>query len=79
VRAGRRAAVCVVAKGVNVHTTLGIGIVARDIVGDGGGIGLRGLLEGDGALDVGVTAENCDYTLRETMSAKVPMTVVVKL
>jgi len=78
VRAGRRAAVCVIAKGVNVHTTLSIGIVARDVEGDGGGIGLRGLLESDSALNVGVTAENCDYTLRETMSASVPMADVVR-
>jgi len=77
VRAGGRAAVGVVAKGVNVHATLGVGIVARDVEGDGGSIRLRGLLEGDGALDVRVSTENCDYNWRRSLSAVAPMAFVV--
>jgi len=37
VRAGGCAAVGVVAKGVNVHTTLSVGVVASDVPCDGGG------------------------------------------
>ena len=61
VRAGRCAAVGVVAELVDVEATLGIGVVARKVVGDGGGAGLGGLLEGHLAGDLGVTAEdsNC--------------------
>jgi hypothetical protein len=55
-----RAAVGVVAKGVHVHATLGVGVVASDVVGDGGGGGFAGLLEGYGALDVRVSAEDGD-------------------
>jgi hypothetical protein len=62
VGAGRGAAVGVVAEGVDVHAALGIGIVAGDIPRYGGGGALVLLLEGDGALDVGVTAEDSDYT-----------------
>lgn len=58
VRASAGAAVGVVAEGVDVHAALGVGVVAGDVVGDGGRGTLRGLLEGDGALDVGVTTEN---------------------
>ena len=54
------AAVSVVAKSVDVHATLSVGIVARDIIGDGGWGTLGVLLEGHGALDIGVTTENCD-------------------
>lgn len=60
VRAGAGAAVGVVAEGVDVHSALGVGVVAADVPGDGGVGGLGGLLEGYGALDVGVTAEDCD-------------------
>jgi len=34
--------------------------VAFDVVGDGGGGGFGGLLEGYGASDGGVTTEDCD-------------------
>ena len=57
-RAGRGAAVGVVAKGVDVHAALGVRVVAGDVPGQGGGGGLGLLLEHDGALDVGVTTED---------------------
>ena len=62
VRTGRGAAIGVVAELVDVEATLGIGILASDVPGDGGWRGLGRLLEGDSALDVGVTAEdsNCE-------------------
>jgi len=55
---GGGAAVGVVAEGVDVHATLGVGVVAGDIPGDGGGGRLRGLLEGDGAADLRVTTDD---------------------
>lgn len=59
-RAGTGAAVGVVTELVDVHAALGGGIVAFDIVGDGGGAGLGRLFEGDGAADGGVTTEDCN-------------------
>ena len=59
------AAVGVVAEGVHVDATLSVGIVAGDAPCDGGGRGLGVLGEGHGALDVGVTTENCDYSLHQ--------------
>ena len=59
-RAGRGTTVGVVTELMDVHATLGVGVVACDVVGDGCWGGLGGLLEGDGSLDVGVTAEDCD-------------------
>jgi len=58
VRTSRSASVGVVAEGVDVHAALGIGVVAGDVPGQGGGRRLRLLLEDDGAPDVGVTPEN---------------------
>jgi hypothetical protein len=60
VRASGRAPIGVVAKGVDVHSTLSVGVVAGDVVGDGRWAALRVLLEGDGALDLGVSTEDCD-------------------
>lgn len=60
VRAGRGAAVGVVTKGVDVETTLRVGVVAGDVVGDGGRGTLRSLLEDDGAGDLGVSSKNAD-------------------
>ena len=37
VRTSTGAAICVVAELMNVHATLGGGVVAADVVGDGGG------------------------------------------
>lgn len=67
VRAGRGAAVGVVAKGVDVEATLGVGVIAGDVVGDGGRGTLRGLLEDDGAGDLGVSSEdsNCSSSLAD--------------
>ena len=62
-RTGRGAAVGVVAEGVDVHATLGIGIVASEVPGDGGRGGLGSLLEGDGAGHLGVTTDDSDYTV----------------
>lgn len=61
VRAGRCAAVSVVTKGVDVEATLGIGVVASDVPGDGGGSRLGLLHKGDGTGDLGVTTDdgNC--------------------
>jgi hypothetical protein len=58
--ASARAAVGVVTEGVDVHAALRVGVVARHIPGDGGLGALGCLLEGHGALDVGVSTENGD-------------------
>lgn len=58
--AGRSATVGVVTKGVDVHATLGVRVMAGDVPGDGGGRRLGGLLKDHGALDVGVTTEYRD-------------------
>jgi hypothetical protein len=57
---GTGAAVGIVPEGVNVHSTLGVGVVTRDVPRDGRLATLRGLLEGHGAFDVRVSAENSD-------------------
>ena len=59
-RAGRGAAVGVVAKGVDVHATLGVGVVAGDVPGDGGRGRLVLLLEDDRARNLGVTPDDSD-------------------
>ncbi len=61
VRASRGAAIRVVAKGVDVHATLGAGVVAGDVPADLGRARLRILLERDGARDLGVTADDAHY------------------
>lgn len=60
-RSRRSAAIGVITELMNMHATLGRGVAAGNIVGDGRGRGLGGLLEGDGAADFGVAAEdgNC--------------------
>lgn len=60
-RAGAGAAVGVVTELMDVHATLGTRVVARDVPGDAGGRGLRGLLEGHLSGDLGVSSEdgNC--------------------
>ena len=59
-RSGACAAVGVITEGVYMHATLGAGIVAGHIPRDRGLGALGLLLEGDGALDVGVSTENGD-------------------
>ena len=58
VRTGGGAAVGVVTKGVDVHATLGIGVVAGDVPRDSGRGGLGSLLKGDGSGDLGVTTDD---------------------
>jgi hypothetical protein len=58
VRTSGGAAVGVVTELVDVEATLGVGVVALDVPGDGGGRVLVGLLEGDSAGDLGVTTED---------------------
>lgn len=57
-RASGSASVGVIAEGVDVESSFGVGIVTSDVPGDGGGSRLGLLLEDDGAGDLGVTAEN---------------------
>lgn len=52
------AAIGVVTKGMDVHATLGIGIVAGDVPADSSGSRLRLLLEGDGTRDLGVSTDD---------------------
>jgi hypothetical protein len=61
VRTGRGAAVGVVTEGVDVEAALGVGVVAGEVPGDGGGSRLGRLLEHDRAGDLGVTTEDSDY------------------
>ena len=58
-----RAAIGVVAEGVDVHAALGVGIVALDVVGDCCLGALGGLFESYCALDIGVSTENGDCDL----------------
>lgn len=59
-RASRGAAICVIAEGMNVHTTLGVRIVSGDVPGNSSGSGLGLLLEGDGTRDLGVSTDDSD-------------------
>lgn len=61
-RTGASAAVGVVAELMDMHSTLCVGIVARDVVGNGSGRILVRLLEGDGALDFRVSTEDSNYS-----------------
>lgn len=70
-RTSRGAAIGVITELVNVEGTLGIGVVALDVPGDGGGGTLAGLLEGHGAGDLGVTAENSNWRI-ESVRARRP-------
>lgn len=59
-RTSRSASVGVVTEGVDVHATLSVGIVAGDVPCDAGRAGFGLLLEGDGALDGGLTTDDGD-------------------
>ena len=56
----RGAAVGVVTKYMDVHATLGIGIVARNVPSDGSWARFRVLFEGNSALDGGVTTNDAN-------------------
>ena len=60
VRTSRGTAVGVVAELVDVHSSLGVGVVAGNVVGDGGGRGLGVLLKAHDARDFGVSAKDGD-------------------
>jgi hypothetical protein len=60
------AAVGIVTELMDVHATLSAGIVTSDIPRDGGGRGLRVLLESDGSSDLGVTSDLCNCRQRIT-------------
>jgi hypothetical protein len=68
VRASGGAAVGVVTELVNVESTLGVGVVAGDVPGDGGRGALVSLLKGDGAGDLGVTTEDSNCRYKRSMS-----------
>jgi hypothetical protein len=68
VGAGGGAAVGVVTELVDVDATLSIGVVTSDVPGDGGWGGLGFLLEGNGARDLRVTSNGCDYTRKNKVS-----------
>lgn len=72
-RAGGGAAVGVVTVGVNVHATLGAGIMAGNVPADGRLGTLRGLLESDGTGDLGVSTEdgNCTCNMSATHVSRV--------
>jgi hypothetical protein len=55
------AAVRVVTELVDVDATLGVGVVASEVPGDGGGGVLISLLEGHSAGDLGVATDGCYY------------------
>ena len=57
------ASIGVVAKLVDVHASLGGGIATLDVISDGRGRRFRRLLEGDGASNGRVTAEDCDCSV----------------
>jgi hypothetical protein len=57
----RCASICVVAELVDVHATLGIGIMAGNVPCDGRRGRLVGLLEGDGTGNLRVASNKCNY------------------
>jgi len=61
VGSGGGATIGIVTKLVDVHATLSIGVVASDIPCNGSWGGFRFLLEGNGAGNLRVTSEGCNY------------------
>ena len=66
VRSRGSAAIGVVTKLMDVHTSLSIGIIACDIPADSGWGRLGFLLEDHGAGDLGVTSDRCNCSQRAT-------------
>lgn len=62
-RPGRGTAVRVIPELMDMHASLGVGVVARDVVHDLGRARLGLLLERHGALDFGVSAQDGDYDI----------------
>lgn len=60
-RASGGASVGVVTELVDVEASLGVGVVAGDVPGDGGRSRLGGLFEGDGSGNLGVTTEDGNW------------------
>jgi hypothetical protein len=60
-RTSRCAAVGVITELMDVHAPLGIGVVASDVPCDGGRGRLSRLLEGNGASDLRITSNECNY------------------
>jgi hypothetical protein len=61
VRTSRSASIGVVTKLMDVHSTLRVGVVTSNVVGDCGWAGLRVLSEGYGSADLGVTADDSNW------------------
>ena len=66
-RASGGAAISIIAELMDVHASLGVGVVAGDVVGDCGRGAFVGLLEGHLAGDLGVSSNNGDC--RELVSS----------
>ncbi len=60
VGSGRRAAVGIVAKLVDVHAALGVGVVALDVPADGGGAVLARLLKRHYPAHLAISPDDCD-------------------
>ena len=70
VRSGRCATIGVVTKLMDVEATLSIGIISSNVPGDDGGGEFGILLEGNGALDLGVTSNGSNCGDGSTRSAR---------
>ena len=70
VGSGGCAAVGVITELVDVHATLSIGVITRDIPCDGGRGGFGVLLEGDSSSDLRVTSDGCNYNRGRHMVSK---------
>ena len=60
-RTSRGTAVRIVTELMDVETSFGVGIIAADVVGDGGGTGFGRLLKGHGPRDFRVSSKDGDY------------------
>ncbi len=54
-------AISIVTELVDVHATLGIGIVTTDVEGNGSWGRLVGLFESDDSANFGITTKDCDW------------------